>query len=131
MSRDPFLPSPVDILGTHGQIEEVYDLKHTGTRVAAPRLELQELLDEATQYDDVYDRAAFLLRRLITDHLFEDGNKRTAWVETNVYLARHKIEPAPRKIEVERVLRRIRRYDVEEIAEWLKNGRLDRSRLNP
>jgi len=45
------------------------------------------------------------------------------------YLDEHAIEPAPHDEEVERLLRCIRRYDVEEIAEWLESGALDRDRL--
>lgn len=44
--------------------------------------------------------------------------------------------PTPEEIlatheEVERVLRRVRRFDVAEIADWLESGDLDRSRLEP
>jgi len=39
------LPTPEEILATHEEIEEAYDLTHRGTRVAAPRLTLRELLD--------------------------------------------------------------------------------------
>jgi len=126
---DDELPTPESVLNTHEIIEEVYDMKYRGVRVAAPKLNLREILAEAARYEDVYLRAAYLLRKLITAHLFEDGNKRTAWVVTRDYLGQKGIEPAEREIVVERVLRRIRRYDVEEIAKWLETARIDRSRL--
>lgn len=106
-------------------------MKYRVTRVAAPRLDLRELLAEAEELDGVYHRAAFLLRRLITAHFFEDGNKRTAWTTTWIYLERHGLRPANQDESVERVLRRIRRYEIEEIADWLETGELDRDRLQP
>lgn len=131
MSDDVRLPTPDEILAIHEAIEEAEDMKYRGTRVVAPRLELRELLDEAGELDGVYLRAAFLLRKLITSHLFEDGNKRTAWSVTWVYLERHGLAPVEQDVSVERVLRRIRRYDAEEIADWLEFGELDRDRLQP
>lgn len=128
---DDSLPSIDEILATHEEIEEAYDLKYRGIRVAAPRGTLRDILSGAREYDDIYLRAAHLLRKLITSHIFEDGNKRTAWVVTREYLDRYDIEPAVRSEEVERVLRRIRRYDIDEIAAWLDAGDLDRDRLHP
>lgn len=131
MPDDDRLPTPDEILAIHETIEVVEDMTYRGTRMAVPRLELRELLDEARDLEGVYLRAAFLLRKLITAHLFEDGNKRAAWTVTWIYLERHGLHPDERDQSVERVLRRIRRYDVEEIAEWLESADLDRERLNP
>ena len=71
------------------------------------------------------------MRKTITRHVFEDGNKRTAWTATVLYLKEQDTEPAVRGMDAERVLRRIRRYDIKEIAEWLKSGEIDEERLNP
>lgn len=131
MQDDDRLPSPDEILAIHDEIEVAEDMKYRGTRVAAPRLELRELLNEAGELDGVYLRAASLLRKLISAHLFEDGNKRMAWTVTWIYLERHGLQPAEQDESVERVLRRIRRFDVGEIADWLESGNLDRDRLHP
>lgn len=134
MPRDDFsdaLPTPEEILATHEEIERTYDLKYTGTRVTAPKLKLRRIVRNAESYDDLYHRAAFLLRKLITAHLFEDGNKRTAWVTVREYLSENGETPARRDPDAARVLRRIRRYDVTEIAEWLESGTIDESRLEP
>lgn len=126
---DDDLPSPRQIIAAHDEIEAEWDLKYTGARVGSPFLHLRKIVQTVAEYDGVYLRAASLLRSITTAHLFEDGNKRTAWVVTRAYLDEHAIEPAPHDEEVERLLRRIRRYDVEEIAEWLESGALDRDRL--
>jgi len=124
-------PRPREIIATHEEIEEAYDMKYIGARVASPKLELRRLLREGGDYDDVYMRAGFLLRKLVTAHLFEDGNKRTAWVTTRDFLRDHDAEPAESDVDVPTVLRRIRRYDVDEVAEWLRTGALDEDRLQP
>lgn len=85
----------------------------------------------AESRDGIYLRAATLIRDLITAHLFEDGNKRTAWLVTREYLQRAGETPPPRPDTAKRVLRRIRRYEYGEIAAWLRDDRLDRSRLGP
>lgn len=134
MTRDDLddaLPTPEEILATHAEIERAYDMKYTGTRVAAPKLKLRRIVRDADGYDDLYHRAAFLLRKLITAHLFEDGNKRTAWLTARKYLLENGEEPAERDSDAGLVLRRIRRYDVAEIAEWLESGKIDESRLEP
>lgn len=62
-------------------------------------------------------------------HIFEDGNKRTGWTTTVLYLEECGTEPAIRGTEAEPVLRYIRSYDIEEVAEWLATGDIDESRL--
>lgn len=132
MSEDDPLPTPRQIIIAHEEIEETYDLKHRGARVAAPRLQLQEVLEGVRDYDGVYMRAACLLRKVLTAHLFEDGNKRTAWSVTRQYLEKYGIRPAQRReVVVGHFLRSIRSYDVDEIAKWLETGEIDRTRLNP
>ena len=125
------LPTPEEILTTHEEIEAAYDLTHRGVRVAAPKLKLRRLLRDVEAHDDRMLRAAQLLRDLVTSHFFEDGNKRTAWVTTREYLARQDERPAETGKAAERVLRRIRRFDVEEIATWLETGVIDEDRLSP
>lgn len=131
MTESPEFPKPKEILAAHEEIEDDYDFTHTGARVAAPRLKIERLLKEIDDYDGLYLRAAYLLRKLITAHYFEDGNKRTAWLVTRQYLAENGEEPADRRETAERVLRRIRQYDAEEIAEWLETGEIDREGLEP
>ena len=122
---DTDFPTPAAIIEVHDTIEDEYDIKYTGARVAAPRLELREILEDVNEFDGVYFRAAALLRGLITAHIFEDGNKRTARAVTVLYLEEHNLKPADRDETVERVLRRIGRFDMLELAEWLETGDID------
>ena len=129
---DDELPTGKEIVATHDELEEVYDLKYKGARVAAPRLDLKRIVQDACDYDDVYDRAAYLLRNIITAHLFEDANKRTAWTTILDYLDRHGLEPAKtEKEETDPVLNAIRAFEIEGISEWLETGDIDESKFNP
>jgi death-on-curing protein len=130
---DQDLPDAEEIITIHDEIEDDYDLTHTGARVAAPRLKFERLLrDEVAPHEETYKRAAALLRNIVTSHYFEDGNKRTAWITTRAYLEQQGAIPAVRDADrVEAVLKAIRAYDVDEIAEWLANGELDEDRLHP
>jgi len=125
------LPTPEEILATHEEIEEAYDMTHTGVRALMPEMKLQRIVDDAAEADGVFQRAAILLRRLISAHIFEDGNKRTAWVTTRKFLEAHGEGPAERTPGAERVLYRIQRFDTEEIATWLRTGEIDEDRLEP
>ena len=125
---DDDLPSAEEKLATHEEIEEDYDMKYRGTAVAAPRLKLRRLLDDIED-GDRYHRGAQLLRNLLTAHFFEDGNKRTSWATTLRYFEQYDETPAETGDRVPKVLRRIRRCGVEEIAEWLETGDIDEERL--
>jgi prophage maintenance system killer protein len=124
------LPDPSEIIQIHQRIEDEYNLKHTGASVAAPRLRFANLLEEVDEYEGTHMRAAALLRKIITAHYFEDANKRTGWATTRKYLENHREAPADRE-RVERVLRNIRSFSVEEIAEWLNSGEIDEERFHP
>jgi death-on-curing protein len=130
MTDESDLPTADEIIAIHNKIEREYDLTYTGAAVASPWLELREILEEVEDYEGTFLRAAALLRDILTAHLFEDGNKRTSWAVTRLYLENHDAEPAVRDAEeAERVLKRVRRYDVEEIADWLADGEIDSERL--
>lgn len=124
------LPTPEEILAVHDRLEAVYDLKYPGVMKAAPRLKIREqVLAEAREYDDPYHRAAALLRNLISLHVFEDANKRTAWTVTVDYLTRNGIDVDLPENETVRVVRRTGLFDVEELATWLETGEIDTDRL--
>lgn len=54
MVDDDRLPSPQEILDTHDEIEQAYDMKYRGVRAPLPRRKLQRAIDGSDQYDDVY-----------------------------------------------------------------------------
>lgn len=132
MIRDR-LPSGKQVVENHDFFEAKYDLDHKGASVTHPDVHCSEIIRETRDnHFDPYDRAAYLLRRLITAHLFEDANKRTAWMTTREYLDRHGLKPAKTdKKDTEPVLDAIRAFDVNELSEWLETGNIDESKLHP
>ena len=99
---------------------------------SATTVKFQELLTELDESVGTYQRAAALLRKIITAHYFEDGNKRTGWMTAREYLDDHGHVPAERDPErVEHVMKSIRAFGVSEIAKWLEDGKIDEEKLNP
>lgn len=126
------LPTPAEIVDTHDQIEEAYDLKYKGVRIAAPKLTLREdVIEPAAEYGDIFHRAATLLFGIQSAHVFEDANKRTAWTVTKSYLKREGIDlDLPQDDATrERIVRRAGLFDTDELAEWLETGEIDESKL--
>jgi prophage maintenance system killer protein len=126
------LPTPAEVLAMHEEIEEEYDLKYKGTRVAAPKLELREnVIEQAAEYDDPWHRAAVLLFGIPSVHVFEDANKRTAWAVTMEYLDGQGLAvelPQDRNV-IERIVRRAGLFDTDELAGWLETGEIDEDKL--
>jgi len=115
----------------HDLIVEEYQLNNPGIDDPFADRKLQEILDEASNFDDVYFRAATLLREIAAVHIYADGNKRTAWITTVEYLDRRGIEPAEDSPEqVNRVNRALSRCQTGEIAQWLETGEIDETRLS-
>lgn len=126
------LPTAAEIIDTHEQIEEAYDLKYKGVRIAAPRLTLREdVVEPAAEHEDVFHRAAALLFGIQSAHVFEDANKRTAWTVTRSYLKRKGIDLNLSQDEeiVEKIVRRAGLFEIDELAEWLETGEIDESKL--
>jgi prophage maintenance system killer protein len=126
------LPTPGEILTIHERIEQRYDLKYDGLRIAAPRGKLRrDVIEPAAEYDDPYRRAATLLFGIQSAHVFEDANKRTAWSTTMEYLERKAIRPDFQQDEdtIERIIRRAGLFETDELAAWFETGEIDESRL--
>ncbi|WEL18765.1 Death-on-curing family protein [Halorhabdus sp. SVX81] len=129
MDTDDDLPTVEDVHTIHDEISETYDLKYPGVRDRFADEKVKQLLEKAREYDDDFRRAAVILRKLPSLHVFEDGNKRTAYLVVVEYLDRRNLEPAKSGEVVERVMRCRKRFSVEEIAEWLEDGSIDEDRL--
>jgi prophage maintenance system killer protein len=79
---------------------------------------------------DVYDKAAILLRGLITTHGFASGNKRTGFVVTTYFIKVNGGKPKFNEFgKVGKVLRNIRLYNIKEISEWLRTGDIDENKF--
>jgi death-on-curing protein len=119
------LPDPDQIISIHATIEEEYDLTHRGAAVVSPRLKFGFSRTSTNTRGRTNEQ---LLSTIITAHYFEDGNKRTAWATTRLYLEDRGTELAVKETQaVKPILANIRIFEIEELAEWLANGHIDDS----
>ena len=116
------LPTVEDIHAIHYIIEEQWNLSHRGTRAVFPDQTLESILEDVRTLDGEYLRAAALLNRLADAHIYEDGNKRTAWTVAETYLSQAGRDAAPADEDAERVLLNRGRFDEPELATWLETG---------
>ena len=103
-----------DFGGSHGVRDEL-GLK---SLVAAPRT----FVFDEEQYVSVHEKAAVYLRNCIADHIFTDGNKRTAVTITSIFLARNGWRMTAAAIELENFAVRVAtdHLDIDAIADWLE-----------
>lgn len=116
-----------DILQLHtlvllkdGGAEGVRDL---GRLEAAVAVQLQGVFGEEL-YPTVYEKAAAMMRGIIGDHPFSDGNKRTAMLTGLTLLELNGCTVTIRQGELEdfAVKIAVEKFDVAEIAVWLEGN---------
>ena len=103
-----------DFGGSHGVRDEL-GLK---SLVAAPRT----FVFDEEQYVSVHEKAAVYLRNCIADHIFTDGNKRTAVTITSIFLARNGWRMTASAVKLENFAVRVAtdHLDIDAIADWLE-----------
>ena len=111
-----------DFGGSHGVRDEL-GLK---SLAAAPRT----IVFGEEQYVSVHEKAAVYLRNCIADHVFTDGNKRTAVTITGIFLARNGWRMTAAAAELENFAVRVAtdHLDIDAIVDWLERhsrGRID------
>ncbi len=108
-----------DFGGSHGVRDEL-GLK---SLVAAPRT----IVFGEEQYVSVHEKAAVYLRNCIADHVFTDGNKRTAVTITGIFLARNGWRMTAAAVELENFAVRVAtdHLDIDAVADWLERHSRD------
>ena len=98
-------------------------VRDAGRLEAAIATQHQEVFGEAV-YPTIYQKAAAMMRGIIGDHPFVDGNKRTAMLVGMTLLEMNGYEIVAARGEVEDFAVDIatRHLGVEEIAEWLRRN---------
>ena len=76
---------------------------------------------------DIYDKAVFLMEKLVKEHPFASGNRRTAFIVVKNFLldnnSKFGVKDNPGQA---RIMLGIREgyYEFQEIKEWIKNGKI-------
>lgn len=107
------------VIKKYGGITGVKDLGRIHSVVASQTQEVFGI----QPYDDIFMKAGAVMRGLIQDHPFTDGNKRTAVVSAISLLKWNGIELAfkPKELEDFAVKVAIKKLSVKQISLWLKN----------
>lgn len=86
--------------------------------------------DTRNAQGDVYDKAAVLMRGLITSHGFASGNKRTGFITTLTFLKENNARIRVRNFnKAERIIRNIREFSTTDLAVWLRIGDIDEKKV--
>lgn len=83
------------------------------------------IVDEMKNVEGIYRKAAILLRGVVTTRIFQDGHHRTGFEVTKAFLEMNGAE-MKEKVEqkIIKFIKDIRKYSLDEIESWLKNGSL-------
>ena len=106
------------VVKDYGGSQGIRDENRLKSLVQAPKQQVFGVV----QYKTIYDKAAVYLRNLISDHLFVDGNKRTAVACTGIFLSRNGHSLVCEATELEEYIIKIatKKPSIESIAKWLK-----------
>ncbi len=81
--------------------------------------------------EDIYFKAAYLMFNVVRGHAFGSGNKRTAYSTVTKFLEKNKktYKLESNKIVNPKIMIAIRegRYSLEEIREWIKDGKIKKA----
>jgi len=100
----------IDLIGGHRGVRNNYDV-------------FEKILEHVKDEEGIFRKAAVLLRRLRFAFLFEDANKRTAYVATRQFLEMNGESMKIRNLdEALRSIKDLGKYDLEEIEDWLRHG---------
>ena len=120
LEKDVWYPDEKLVLEVHKTMLE----KYGGWQGYERGIEVfSHILADAKKAEGIYNKAAIFLRQLVSGRIFVDGNHRTAQAITETFLEMNNTQMKVQETEETiRFIKPILEYDLEEIAEWLKNG---------
>ena len=88
-------------------------------------------VEEAKNAESIHRKAAILLRNIVSSRIFQDGHHRTAFEVAKVFLQVNGIEfKEKNEQKIIRFIKDVRKYSIDQIEGWLKNGELPKSIRN-
>lgn len=107
-------------IAEHGGLPGLRDLGLLESALARPR----NLVAHSPHPPDAFDLAAQYAYGLARNHAFVDGNKRTAYVTSRLFLILHGLDLCAPDVERVLVFERLGKGEVgvEELAGWMRGG---------
>jgi prophage maintenance system killer protein len=88
---------------------------------------IEMIIDNVMKQRTIYKKASVLLKNLFNTRIFSDGNHRTAYEVTDLFLrmnGKKRVIDDKNKIQF---MKKIRYYDIVDIERWLKYGKTKNS----
>ena len=83
------------------------------------------IIKETEEAEGIYRKAAILIKGIATTSIFQDGHHRTAFEVTKTFLEMNGAEFKEKdELKIIKFMKGIRKFDIEQIEGWLKNGTL-------
>jgi death-on-curing family protein len=83
------------------------------------------IINETEEVEGIYRKAAILIKGIATIRIFQDGHHRTAFEVTKTFLEMNGAEFNEKDdLKIIKFMKGIRKFDIEQIEGWLKNGTL-------
>jgi len=121
-------PTPEKIIEYNILVLNMIKVKRADRAEVLSHARIVKVVDQCKELDgDIYDKAVCLLKRLIQEHCFASGNRRTAFLAAREFVdsngGKYRIKNDRQHA---RVMQGIREnfYTDEEIREWIKNGKI-------
>lgn len=120
-------PSVDEIIVLHRLIKRYSKVKVNGFIHSefSSRKKLQKIINQAHSKKGLYKKAAVYLLGIRRIHVFEDGNKRLAYIVTKSFIRRNNGVFAPNYLpekEIKQGVKDSNMYSIKEIANWIKRG---------
>jgi hypothetical protein len=83
------------------------------------------IIKEAEKAESIYRKASILIKGIVTTRIFQDGHHRTAFEVTKTFLEMNgAVFKEKDELKVINFIKGIRKFSIEQIEGWLKNGTL-------
>lgn len=122
-------PTVDDIKRVHSQVLEKNPDKYPGEMVS-PESKLPSVIRTARNTPGIYKKAAVLMKKIASEHVFEDGNTTTAILIAKKFLDKNnkKFKPKDQKL-TGKMADNHGLFSMEEISYYFKTGDIDETKL--
>ncbi|QGA80452.1 type II toxin-antitoxin system death-on-curing family toxin [Candidatus Nanohalobium constans] len=128
---DIWHPTVQDVLTAHEVVKANSEVRTEGLKSSQEKgiKKIQETLQKARNQENVYLSAAVYLKKLIDEHPFNDGNKRTAIMIADRFMEENGESFQPHKVQnteelYETIKWELPSMSIDETAHWIETGEI-------